>query len=433
MAVLTIFMLLIFVLRPQEKVYGWYSLATFVWMIHHSMKLIDHIPVFNKTIWLSISYWTLGLFVAFGTHYIAHFSKLFLAKINRVIFWWSILGGVVLCAIAIIIPKHLEALGQYIWVPSILLIGAYAVTILILAYKRNPSTENKHLFLAITVLTIVGVRDYLYDFTNLVSGSTFYIQFAAAFVIIYWALILIRRFAVALDTAETLNLELETRVAEKSKELKSFYDSQAESNREKATLDERQRIMRDMHDGLGGQLVQLVALANKNPALKPVRNNLELLLTDLRLIIDSLTIEDGDISTVLGAFRYRTEPLLNKVGLKYQWKVENIPEIESIGPTAVLQILRILQESITNITKHANASEITLTATTETQANNKANLIIEITDNGKGMPIDQLGELDSSKYGHGLNNMKYRAMSIEAKFTIINSANGVTVRLTIPF
>lgn len=431
MAVLTLFMLLIFYLRPQEKAYGWYALSTFVWMLHHGMKLIDHIPLENKLFWEAASYWTLGLFVAFGTHYIAYFSKLVAIITNRLIFWWSVCGGLVLFALAGLAPKFLHLFGQFIWVPGILVVGIYAVAILVLAFKRNPNTENKHLLLAISLLTIAGIRDYLYDFTSFVPGTTFYIQFAAGFVIFYWALILIRRFAVALDTAERLNLELENRVAEKSQELKSFYDSKAESNREKAILSERERIMRDMHDGLGGQLVQLLALAEKNPALEPVRNNLEMLLTDLRLIIDSLTIEDGDLSNVLGAFRYRTEPLLKKVGLSYNWQVNDLPEIQSFGPSAVLQILRILQESISNATKHAEASQITIFATTVQNIDNTSFVLIEIRDNGKGMSDNEQGELDSAKYGHGLKNMKYRAMSVGASLKISNSEQGVTVSLSL--
>jgi signal transduction histidine kinase len=432
MAALTLFMLLIFYLRPQEKVYGWYALATFVWMIHHGMKLIDNIPIENKMLWHAVSYWTLGLFVAFGLQYIALFSNLVAKKINRAIILYAIFGGVVLCFLASIFPNLLHLFGQYIWVPSILLVGIYAVSTLVIAFKREPNIENKHLLLAISLLTIVGVRDYLFDFTDLVSGTTFYIQFAAGFVIIYWALILIRRFAIALDTAEVLNLELEDRVAEKSQQLKSFYDNEAESNKEKARLDERHRIMRDMHDGLGGQLVQLLALVDKTPALEPVRNNLEMILTDLRLIIDSLSIDDGDLSYVLAAFRYRTEPLLKKVGLSYDWQVNDLPEIDSLGPTAVLQILRILQESISNIAKHANASRITVYADTKESHQHESMVVVEIRDNGNGMSSNQNGELSNNQFGHGLTNMEYRAHSIGAQLKINNSPQGVSVLLSMP-
>lgn len=60
---------------------------------------------------------------------------------------------------------------------------------------------------------------------------------------------------------ETINSVLEQRVAQKSAELEGFYRRLGELERERALEGERRRLMRDVHDGIGGQLVQAMALS----------------------------------------------------------------------------------------------------------------------------------------------------------------------------
>lgn len=432
MAVITSIMLFMFFLRPQDKVYGWYTASTIVWIVHHAMKLVDKVPIENQHLWSAFSFLSLALFVNFGTRYLGYFTRVHYPKIEQLILWWSVVGGSVLFLLAGIYGELINTYSKYIWVPSILLTGSYGVGLLIIAFRREASTENLMLLSAIGLLFVVGIRDYLYDFTYLVPGSTFYLQFSAGFVMAFWGFIIIRRFVAALDSAEILNDELEGRVFAKTRELEVYYEQIGVIEKAKALAEERERLMRDMHDGLGGQLVHLLSLAEHHQELSPVRKTLREALRDLRLIIDSLSVSDGDLVTVLGTFRYRTEKMIKEVGLKYIWKVDNLPLLKQMGPKSALQILRILQEAVSNIMQHAEATTITFISEFQDHSVEQNSIvIIEVKDNGKGYNIAAVKSSDE-KVGRGLNNMQYRAERIGAKLVIKSSAEGSSIQILIP-
>ena len=108
-------------------------------------------------------------------------------------------------------------------------------------------------------------------------------------------------------------------------------------------------------------------------------------LDDLRLMIDSLDAIEGDILVVLGMFRSRLEPRLMAQNIKFDWQVTDLPAVPNLSPHEVLQILRILQEAVTNVIKHANADVITV-KTLYTGGEDDAGVVsIEVRDNGKGI------------------------------------------------
>jgi len=436
MAVITVIMLLIFYLRPQDKVYGWYTASTLVWMVHHAMKVTDQVPIENQYLWRAVSYLTLALFVNFGTRYLGYFARVQYPKVDRLILWWSAIGGSLLFLLGGVWGELIDSYAMYIWVPSILLTGSYGVGLLVIAFRRDASTENLMLLLAIGLLLVVGIRDYVYDFTDLVPGSMFYLQFAAGFVMTFWGLIFIRRFVVALDTAEVLNDELEGRVIAKTRELEVYYEQVGVIEKDKALAAERERLMRDMHDGLGGQLVHLLAVAEQDVTFDPIKPTLRTALRDLRLIIDSLSIVDGDLVTVLATFRHRTEKMVKEAGLKFDWRVEDLPALDHMGPEAVLQVLRILQEAVTNIIGHAAASTISVRTQILNGGISAARaVLVEIRDDGHGFGDSGTDEIPVSakgRRGRGLTNMRYRAARIGAEFSITSDSDGTRILLTLP-
>lgn len=120
-----------------------------------------------------------------------------------------------------------------------------------------------------------------------------------------------RDFVRARNEAETLNRELEQRIREKSAELERNYQRLRELERQQVLDEERRRIMRDMHDGMGGHLVSTLALAESGATKsETIAEALRAALNDLRLMIDSLDPVEGDLTLVLGMFRARLESQL---------------------------------------------------------------------------------------------------------------------------
>ena len=183
---------------------------------------------------------------------------------------------------------------------------------------------------------------------------------------------------------------------------------------------ERSRLMREMHDGLGSQLTTALYMARNNQtSVQELSGCLEQALDDLRLMMDSLQTFDGDVATLLGQLRYRMERRLNAAGLELIWKVDDLPDFPEMSPQEALNLQRIVQEGLTNVIKHAQASQVEVSA----RMQDSEHLKISITDNGCG--FDPQASCD----GRGLDNLFHRASELDGELTINSQPEGAGCQL----
>jgi len=218
---------------------------------------------------------------------------------------------------------------------------------------------------------------------------------------------------------------------EREQQLTSSFEQIQAQVAERAKLEERQRIMSDIHDGVGGQLVGLVNMIKRGESDRllfdqaQLSEHAQMVLDELRIAVDAMQPVDGDLSTVLATLRYRLEPRLKASDIELIWQIDELPIMTELTPQKVLNIQRILFETFTNIIQHAKATTVTVCAKSvpETTA-----VKITIEDDGVGFAPRKL----KSK-GHGLRNMRNRAEAIGASITFQRlNEKGVTVTLTIP-
>jgi signal transduction histidine kinase len=227
---------------------------------------------------------------------------------------------------------------------------------------------------------------------------------------------LIDRFVRSLADVEKTNTELETRIHEREQLLKRNFDRLRESERLKASAQERQRIMQDMHDGLGSQLLSSLMLVERGALTnEQVAQILRESIDDMRLAIDALAADDSDLLAALGNMRFRMEPRLRAVGMELQWDARNLPEEVDLDPNSVLPVLRIVQEALTNAIKHSRARVVRVTLGVDYDGDAQW-LSIRITDNGRGLAAGLGG-------GRGMLNMRNRAGRIGA-FLKVESVPG---------
>lgn len=103
----------------------------------------------------------------------------------------------------------------------------------------------------------------------------------------------------------------------------------------------------------------------------------------------------------------------------------NLPKQEiQLAEAKSIAVFRIFQEILTNIARHANATRVDINLQL-----NETNLLLIVSDNGKGIKSEDL----SSKRSLGITGMKERANSVNGKLNISGVSNiGTTVTLTIP-
>jgi signal transduction histidine kinase len=228
------------------------------------------------------------------------------------------------------------------------------------------------------------------------------------------------RMVRALTETEKLNRELEQRVADKHAELKQSFGRVQAMEKQTAVNEERQRIMSEMHDGIGAQLIATLELVEQGDTTSTkIAGELREVLDSLRLTVDSLEPAENDLLSVLANLRYRLEGRMTKQGIRLNWQVSDVPRLDSLTPQQVLDILRILQEAFTNIVKHAEAKTITIAT-----GFNDAWVFICIVDDGRGFV--------TNREGRGLTNMRRRAEALRAKLDIIASKTGTSLSLYLP-
>lgn len=225
--------------------------------------------------------------------------------------------------------------------------------------------------------------------------------------------------------------ELARELAIKSKALEESYARTREQEKSAAISAERQRIMQDMHDGIGSQLLGLQLQIRQN-SLSPEEVSAELKnsLNDLRLIVDSLDTEANDISLALGAFRARVQPQLSAADVELEWKMDIPGTVSGFGPESVLHIYRIMQEAVTNALRHSSLTKMSISMRRDKAANTPDGendyLTIRVMDNGGGFDEEQI------LAGRGLKNMRRRAEMLNGTLDIQRLAEGLSVFLRVP-
>jgi len=204
---------------------------------------------------------------------------------------------------------------------------------------------------------------------------------------------------------------------------------------------ERTRLMRDLHDGLGGQLVSIVALSERGNASAPIGDAARAALKDLRLVIDSMDDIGGDLMLALGSWRERAMAQLRPHDIALDWHAvtpQGLPVHPELRPWHVIQIVRLLDEALTNAVKHANARRVTVRIETLAGRDGLDRGCITVEDDGKGfdIPPEDGSAAGAVKAARGLRNMRSRAARCGAELVLASCAQGThqgtRVRLTLP-
>ncbi len=198
---------------------------------------------------------------------------------------------------------------------------------------------------------------------------------------------------------------------------------QAASAQRDAVTAERNRILQDMHDGMGAHLIAALHLARREDVERgALVRSIEDSIQDMRSIIDSLDFNGHDLIPLLANLRTRLEPRLNALGIELKWGVvAPLPEIVHMTPGKALAVMRIVQESINNVIQHAQARTIRIGAAADGDA-----VRIEIADDGHGFDPTR-----ARASGRGIVGMRTRAKTLHAALDIVGGV-GTTIVLRIP-
>lgn len=410
--------LLLWSRHRSEAAYGWFGaflVLTSVWALrnfHQSMTL----PEIPSRAWEVFVLSGHGIARLFLLMFVLRYTGQRRPKLEKVALWLAVLMAPALYAIGEAAMSTLRiafytATALPMWY-SIWLLARYS------PWKREPGP-------ALVLGALVGceclaVHDWLIAVNRLPFGTLQWQAYGVALLMTAMTVALAGRYFAAFATARSMNVELKRRVDHATRELQAQLQKSAAYERAAALEEERRRLMRDMHDGIGSQLIT-TATAVERGALPPeqVAALLRDCITDLRLVIDSLEPGHGDLALALAGLRYRLEPRLKSAGLQSHWELENLGDV-TLRPTDVLQVMRIVQEAMTNVIKHAGARNASLSAWSDAEG-----VHIRIADDGNGSH-------QARREGRGLMNMTLRASRLRGSLQVTFGHSGTEVLLRFP-
>jgi PAS domain S-box-containing protein len=199
---------------------------------------------------------------------------------------------------------------------------------------------------------------------------------------------------------------------------------------------ERRRIARDLHDGLGQELAVAKMVLDKMLLQKSARPPEE-------TWVQASEIVDRAIQQVRTMSHLLHPPLLDEVGLMsaLSWYVEGLtkrsgietsldvqpPDFPRLSSEVETAIFRIVQEALTNVFRHSGARKVGISLT---QKNGL--LVVAVRDDGKGIG-KKIVDLEPDSVGVGIGGMKQRAKEFGGELRLTNLNPGTLVELMIPY
>lgn len=334
--------------------------------------------------------WPPRLFAGLGTTLLALVACVALLPVT-----W-IYQGVIPALVAVNIAAGIYRLGDF-WLRRVL---------------PRPEWMSFWIFLSVQLVALAGVHDSILlvgapamELVPWIEPSQgLYLPFAVIVPLAVFTWVVLQRYLDALRVAETLNDELSDRVALREREIERSYAALHRVERERAAVEERERLLADMHDGLGGTLVAALArLENEQAGDAPAARAIRTALDDLRLILDSSDPAQGSLRSLLAQLRERLEHLCEDASIALEFNLDDLPDTVCWPARPTLHLLRIVQEACSNVIRHAGATrlQVRVAITPDGQ------LHATVEDNGRGISPEPL---QTSR--RGLANLRRRAASL---------------------
>ena len=230
---------------------------------------------------------------------------------------------------------------------------------------------------------------------------------------------------------ELARLQEETVADERSRALKERIAHVVTTQEE-----ERRRISRELHDGLGPSLAAIGnrlrvcrSMVRTDPddaesELEDIANGLTAHIQEIRTLIHDLRPVNLDQLGLVEALNQHVDRFSRETGTSASFSAsDNI----DLNPLAEVTVFRLVQECLGNVQRHAEASQVEVRLLTTAHK-----LEVTVGDDGRGFDPAEIAS-DARKEGMGLINMRERAEILNARLSVESRpGNGCHIRLSIP-
>ena len=446
--------------RREGAVFLHAGATTVLWSVLFSLVLLPYLPAAMVPLWLWAQYACIGGVVVVLTLFIFAFVDEPLGRGGTL----ALFGAAAFAAIAypVLGLRGREWLDAY-WLPVLLAFHLYACSRLALHVARTRSRTAMSLLFQSVLAQVFALRDHNavrqlvsfpmpdagWSLSHLLVTPIYLSHLSVPLLLFVVAQILLTKFQTNVKRVRDNNRILTDTLLQRERELLVSYNRQREMESESAAQAERDRIYRDLHDGIGSKLVTtLFSVRDRDIDHDRLERGLMDALKDLREIISVTELrEQRTIHDILFTYCSNLDESLTRADFQIEYDIPDGPEIVLLADLSK-QVMRIVEESVANTIKYASASRLSIRMMV--QQGERLDVLIE--DNGQsgaaqrgavgGAIGEAIGEAaadvsacgDESPLtgGTGLDGLRRRAERIGAVFHFERTPQGARTSLILP-
>jgi len=186
-----------------------------------------------------------------------------------------------------------------------------------------------------------------------------------------------------------------------------------------AAQEERHRLARDLHDAVKQQIFAIQTSAataemrfesdreGARDAIATVRENAREASAEMEAMLDQLHASPLENAGLVESIQKQCDALKYRTGAEVTFTVGDLPANASVSPAERLAILRVVQEALANVARHARARHVRVSL-----GPTRNGLSLDVSDDGSGF------DTDAVENGMGLRNMRERAAEVNARLTV---------------
>jgi signal transduction histidine kinase len=417
------FFLVLWLMRRRETAYGWFGALQLAWVVIAVNQVTTSTwPLPSTDLWEAANTIGLLVFMACWGTFVLRFCERRWPRIEAAM-WIAVALG----SLWLLVAPHssMRESRDSLTVLSTAIGFVWNMTFVALAWRRDGRVDQRLLSICALIWLAAGVHD-VFVFTRLLDSNMYYSTLAENVSVIAIALVLSWNFVHNLRRIEGFNSELLGKVEAARRELAQTLQRQHELEVLHARRGERLDLAHDLHDGLSGTLISnIIRLEHAPESMTPAATlaALKELRDDLHLIIDTSSGNPqgrNSLADALAPLRFRMTRLFEGHEVECRWTILGLDEVY-LTNTQSLDLLRIVQEALTNVLKHARATLVDVQL-----ARSDAGLQMIVSDDGVGLPAEHASR------GNGFRSMSARAQRLGAKFDIGAHDGRTRVYLSMP-
>lgn len=371
----------------RDRVFALFALGSLFCAIRTAYAIVID-PPFDYRLWN----WIVD--TAFAGYLIC--LGLFCLEVVKIRRNWALWAAFALGVLTLVlVPMH--AFGRVGWARQVwlngMLVYSFSLSLaLVVNWWRNPGNSARILGITGLLAVSMGMHDH---FTVFYAADGF-----ASFALARYSLVLF--------------------MAAMTMQLKAQFEAQRKLIEASAHEQERQRLIHDLHDGLGLQLNTLLAMVEQSPGhAGDMQNEVRTAIDQMRMLVDNSESFEGSFAELMGHIRHRIGSRLHRAGVRLEWHSHFPVHEDNVLAGKATALQHLMFELTTNVIKHAKAN--TMTVRIE-QLEGQATLQLTVEDDGVGLgsPLADPGT------GLGVRSIRKRVADLEGQMEVTTGSAGGT-------